>query len=196
MLGVLPTSQGGSPARSPLASVLTSVLTWVLAALTTLLLSGALLLLTGTPAEAHENTLTSSEPPAMASLATPPPNVTLSFRWRVQPGTANVTVTGPDGATQWQRDTAGRLDTAGRSVSVDLRQLGPAGRYQVHYRGVTGWGTPFQGTVEFTLTRPGPALLPAPHVGGGPGVPPGWIAAVVLLTAAGTLVGIRLGRNP
>jgi copper resistance protein C len=188
VLGVLPTSQGGSVARSALAALL--------AVLAALLASGALLLLTSTPAEAHENTLTSSEPPAMASLATPPPNVTLSFRWRVQPGTANVTVTGPDGATQWQRDTAGRIDAAGRSVSVSLRQLGPAGRYQVHYRGVTGWGTPFQGTVEFTLTRPGPAMVPPPHVGGSPGVPPVWIAAVVLLTAAGMLVGIRLGRNP
>jgi len=173
-----------------------SALAAVLATLAALFVSSALLLLTSTPAEAHENTLTSSEPPAMASLATPPPNVTLSFRWRVQPGTANVTVTGPDGSTQWQRDTAGRIDPGGRSVSVDLRQLGPAGRYQVHYQGVTGWGTPFQGTVEFTLTRPGPAMASPPHPGGGLGVPPIWIAAVVLLTAFGTLVGVRLGRNP
>ncbi|HEX4247407.1 MAG TPA: copper resistance CopC family protein [Pseudonocardia sp.] len=169
----------------------------VLALLAALFASGALVLLTSTPAEAHENTLTSSEPPAMASLATPPPDVTLSFRWRVQPGTPNVTVTGPDGGTQWQRDTAARIGTDGRSVTVDLRQLGPAGRYQVHYRGVTGWGTPFQGTVEFTLTRPGPAMAgPPPRADGGPLVPPAWIAAVVLLTAIGMVVGVRLSRNP
>ena len=189
VLGVLPTSPGRSLARAVLATAL--------ALLAALLASGALLLLTSTPAQAHENTLTSSEPPAMASLATPPPNVTLSFRWRVQPGTPNVTVTGPDGSTQWQRDTAARIDAGGRAVTVDLRQLGPAGRYQVHYRGVTGWGTPFQGTVEFTLTQPGPAMAsPPPRAGGGLGVPPLWIASVVLLTAVGTLVGVRLSRNP
>jgi copper resistance protein C len=172
------------------------VLAAALAAATALLLSGALLLLTSTPALAHDNALTGSEPPARAALATPPPSVTLSFKWRVRPGSANVTVTGPDGTTQWQRSDAGRIDPVGRSVSVDLRQLGPAGRYLVHYQGVTGWGTPFQGMVEFTLTQPGPAMAPD-RVGTDEfGLPVFWVACVVLLTGVGAAMGIRLGRNP
>src|SRR5205807_7830123 len=58
VLGVLPASSGRSLARS----APTRVLATVLALLAALLASGALLLLTSTPAQAHENTLTSSEP--------------------------------------------------------------------------------------------------------------------------------------
>jgi hypothetical protein len=160
------------------------------AALGLLALSGALLLLGGTPAEAHENALTHSEPASRAALATPPAKITLNFRWRVQPGSAAVTVTGPDSA-QWQQSPI--VQNSDRTVELPLRALGPAGNYRIDYQGVTGWGRPFSGTVEFSLIRPGPAMTPP--VEGSTGLPAAWIAGVLVLTAAGTLLGIRLGRD-
>jgi hypothetical protein len=169
-----------------------SVLAAVLALTVALLLSGALLLITSPPALAHDNVLTGSEPPASAAVATPPGRVKLTFKWRIRSGSPAITVVGPDGRTEWEQSEAGQIDPSGRAISVDLRELGPAGRYQVRYQGVTGRGFPFSGNVEFTLTRPGPAT-PLPTGGG---LPLFWVACVVLLTAAGTVLGVRLGRNP
>lgn len=156
-----------------------------------LLISGVFLLLGASPAAAHDNVLTGSEPPASSTVSTPPDRVVLNFKWRVQPGSATVTVVGPDGRTQWQQGEIGAVD---RSIGVDLRQLGPAGRYEVRYSGMTGWGYPFRGAVVFTLVS-----MPAPVPGGGAdsGLPLSWIVSVLLLTVAGTVVGVRLsGRMP
>lgn len=165
----------GAVARSLLALVLA------------MLLSGALLLVTARPAAAHEQMLTASEPPASATLSAPPDRVVLHFRWRVRQDSATVTVVGPDGRTQWQRGTAG---TAERSIGVDLRELGQVGTYQVRYAAQTGRGYPFHGAVSFTLATTLPnSPLPTTHL------PLSWIAAVVLLTAVGTVVGVRLGST-
>jgi copper resistance protein C len=171
---------------------------WALTALAaTLLLSGALLMVGAAPAFAHENVLASSVPPASATVAEPPERVMLTFKWPIQPGSAVVTVVGPDGATQWQH---GEAEVADRSIHVGLRPLEPAGRYEVRYQGVSGWGHPFQGKVSFTLAPP-VAAAPAtpasngPVGSGGSGLPLVWVAGVVLLTAAAAAVGVRLGRT-
>lgn len=179
------------PAGSSVRSVLAPVLAPVLALTAAVLLSGVLLLVTSRPALAHDNVLTGSEPPASAALATPPDRVKLTFKWRIRSGSPAITVVGPDGRTEWQHIDAEQIDPSGRAMSVDLRQLGPAGRYQVRYQGVTGRGTPFSGNMEFTLTQPGPAM-PLPSGG----LPLLWVTCVVLLTAAGSVLGIRLGRTP
>lgn len=177
---------------------------WALSALVaTLLLSGTLLMAGAAPAFAHENMLASSVPAASATVAEPPERVMLTFKWPIRPGSAMVAVVGPDGATQWQR---GETEVADRSIHVALRPLEPPGRYEVRYQGVSGWGNPFQGKVSFTLAPPA-AAAPAPQAPAGPvgggdtggpdgaGLPLVWVAGVVLLTAAATAVGVRLGRT-
>jgi hypothetical protein len=132
------------------------------------------------------NDLTSSIPAASATVTTPPERITLFFRWRVRPGSAMVTVVGPDGTSQWQRDRAGAVD---RSIGIDLRHLVTAGQYQVHYRGVSLRGHPFQGMIEFVLAPRIAALNRTADQ-----VPPLWITGAVLLTVTASAAGIRLGR--
>lgn len=147
------------------------------------LLSGVLMLLCAGPARATDvNVLTASEPPASATLATPPRQIILNFRWRIKHGSTVVTVLGPDGVTQWQRDKPVETD---RGVGVGLRALGPAGKYAVNYQGRSVRGLWFHGTMEFVLAPPS-------NVAGR--LPLAWIASVLLLTAGGTMLGIRLGR--
>jgi methionine-rich copper-binding protein CopC len=152
-----------------------------------LLLNGLLVLVGTTPALAHENALTSSWPAASETLTVPPQRITLSFRWRVRPGSMTVTVLGPDQITQWQRD---RPTEVSNTVGVDLRELLVTGRYEVHYHGVSLRGHPFQGMMDFVLA---PRILA--HDSGGSKPPPIWIAGTVLLTMAAAAVGIRLGQT-
>ncbi|MBO0849873.1 MAG: copper resistance protein CopC, partial [Pseudonocardia sp.] len=135
MHGTIRTRRAGSWAR-PLIGLVAA-----------LLLSGALLWVGAAPASAHENMLASSVPPASATVAEPPERVVLTFKWPIRPDSAMVTVVGPDGATQWQN---GKAQVADRSIDVLLRPLEPAGRYEVRYQAVSGWGRPFQGQVAFT----------------------------------------------
>lgn len=148
------------------------------------LLSGLAVLLCAGPAAANgNNMLTTSDPPASATLASPPHRVILNFRWPIRHGSTVVTVLGPDGVTQWQQDKPAETD---RSVGVTLRTLGPAGKYAVNYQGRSMRGNAFHGTMEFVLAPPS-------NVAGR--LPLAWIASVLLLTAGGTLLGIRLGRT-
>jgi len=191
-----PGKPAGSVAGSPLRGGLGRTLALTAALTAAVLLSGVLMLVNAPPAVAHDNVLTGSEPPASATVAEPPPKVVLTFKWPIQPGSPDIKVLGPDGTTQWQQTTTGQVDPTGRSISVDLRELGPAGRYQVQYHGLSGRGYPFQGTVEFTLTQPGPAMLADDLPGGSSGLPLIWVTGVVLLTVAGSAIGVRLGRTP
>jgi copper resistance protein C len=159
-----------------------------LLALVGVLLVGTLSLFGFAPlASAHDNALTSSQPAASAVVQVPPTRVTLQFRWRIKPGSTTVTVLGPDRVTQWQRDMP---DEVGNTVGVALRNLRESGDYQVHYSGVSLRGYPFSGRIGFVLAP----LVPT-RQGGFAGLPPFWIAGTVLLTAAATAVGIRLGRT-
>ena len=148
------------------------------------LVAGLLLPLSTGTAAAHDNVLLGSDPAPSATLSSPPARITLSFRWRIKPGSTSVTVLGPDGVSQWQLS---KLDELDRTVGIGLRQLGPAGRDAVHYRGRSMRDQPFQGTMEFVLAEPGGS--PRDHL------PLAWIASVVLLTTAATAFGVRLGRT-
>lgn len=120
-------------------------------------LTALLVLLGSVPASAHD-VLEGSDPADGASVATAPSRITLTFGEAPTPGTATVTVVGPDGATRYE---AGPATADGTRISVGVNPLGPAGRYEVGYRVVSSDGHPISGALSFTLTTPGPAAAPA-----------------------------------
>ena len=100
-----------------------------------------------------------------------------------------MTVVGPDG-NLW---STGDPRVAGAVISVDVRPLGPPGRYTVNYRVTSADGHPVTGSWWFELTAPStgtpgpPAAAPAPDDGA-----PVWpfvvvAAAAVALAAVWTL---------
>ncbi len=111
---------------------------------------------------------------------------------------------GPDGKA-WQD---GEVTTSGPTVSVDVAPLGPAGRYQVGYRVVSGDGHPVQGAVRFTLTKAGPGTPPPQPAGGVPATGAGaesedsggspiwpWIVGAVVIVGAAVTAVLRVGRS-
>ena len=102
-----------------------------------------------------------------------------------------------------RRAVVGEVSTSGPTVSVPVAPFGPAGRYQVGYRVVSGDGHPVEGSTTFTLTKAGPGTPPAqpaaaagagePSDGGSPVWP--WIAAAAVAVAAATILALRLGRS-
>jgi hypothetical protein len=172
-------------------------------ALAVVLAAGLALLLGAAPAFAHA-ALEGSEPADGAGLATGPSRVTLHFSDSMQQGFNTVTVIGPDHLAYQE----GEVTAADDSVSVAVKPLGPAGRYEIGYRVVSDDGHPVSGSVSFTLTTPGPgtgtpvAAAPsaaAPGAGGdgGSGGAPvwPWIVGAVVLVGAGVAVALRLGRG-
>ncbi|GAA5126719.1 copper resistance CopC family protein [Pseudonocardia adelaidensis] len=175
-------------------------------------LAGLALLLGATPALAHAR-LQGSDPADGASLEAAPERVTLTFNEAMTAGFNTVTVVGPD---QGHYET-GDVAVDGSSVSVAVRPLGPAGRYEIGYRVVSADGHPISGSVGFTLTTPGTgapaaaapsASAPAPTAGaapapsaaepadGGGGSPVWpWIVGAVVLVGGGVVAALRLGRG-
>ncbi|GHE83870.1 copper resistance protein [Amycolatopsis deserti] len=161
-----------------------------------------LLLLGGAPAADAHNVLVRSDPAANATLTTAPSAVTLEFNEPVDHGFNEITVTGPDGVSQW---AAGPATVAGSRVTTALRPLGPAGAYTVSFRIVSQDGHPVSGSYPFTLAAAGPGT-PAPHdaapAGVAAAVPDGratvpvwaWIAGAVVLLLAGAVVARRIAR--
>lgn len=122
------------------------------------LLMLAALLLTAAPAAAH-TALVGTDPAADTTLPTGPARVTATFNETLQPTFAAMTVVGPDGNLWSQGDATVR----GASVGVDLRPLGPAGRYTVNYRVTSQDGHVVSGSWSFSVTvpstgAPGPAV--------------------------------------
>ncbi|MFJ6987198.1 MULTISPECIES: copper resistance protein CopC [unclassified Streptomyces] len=129
-----------------------------------LLLPAAALTLPATapPAAAHTG-LDARSPASGATLAGPPPSVTLTFTDAMTQRYARVAVTGPDGTSAATGDPAVR----GRTVTLPLDPAAPAGRYTVGYRVVSADGHPVAGSYTFTVTaapdhRPTPSAT-APH---------------------------------
>lgn len=109
------------------------------------------------PAQAH-NTLIGSDPEDGSRIATAPSRITLTFDQPVRRTLAQVTVTGPEGFT---RTAAVTVDD--ETVTADVGELGPAGRYTVGYRVLSNDGHPVSGKITFTLTAPAQASpSPAP----------------------------------
>lgn len=179
----------------------------VLRAAALTVLCGLLLLFGAGQALAHTRLL-SSDPADGTSLTDAPEQVTLTFNEAMQSGFTTITVVGPDGATWQTADST----VDGSRVSVGLRPLGPAGRYEIGYRVVSNDGHPVTGSLSFTLiglgpgaaaatTAPTPAADPTPsgppatlESGDGAPVWP-WIVAAVILIGAGMAAALRLGRR-
>ncbi|WP_234027653.1 copper resistance CopC family protein [Pseudonocardia dioxanivorans] len=172
-------------------------------AVAVLVAAGLALFLGAGPASAHAQ-LEGSDPPDGASLATGPSSVTIHFSDSMQAGFNTVTVIGPDHLAYQQ----GQVTAANDSVTTGVMPLGPAGRYEIGYRVVSDDGHPVQGSVSFTLTRPGPgkgvpianapqAADAAPGGDGGSGGAPvwPWIVGAVVLVAGGVALALRLGRS-
>ena len=165
-------------------------------AVVVVLLAAAAMVGAAGPAFAHSQ-LVGSDPPDGTSLDAAPTQVALTFNEDMPAGFDVVTVIGPDGKA-WQN---GQVTTNGPTVSVPVAPLGPAGRYQVGYRVVSGDGHPVEGSTSFTLTKAGPGTPPAqaapaagePSDGGSPVWP--WIAAAAVAVAAATVLALRLGRS-
>ncbi|MHA6791946.1 copper resistance CopC family protein [Pseudonocardia bannensis] len=175
-------------------------------ALAVTILAGLALVLGAAPALAHAQ-FEGSDPADGASLATAPTRVTVSFSDKMQQGFNTLTVIGPD--RQAYQD--GEPVASGNTVSVGVKPLGPAGRYDIGYRVVSDDGHPIEGSVSFTLTTPGPAAATAPTApaaaepapaaavapdegsGGAPIWP--WIVGAVVLVGGGVVVALRLGRG-
>ena len=179
------------------------------------LLCGLALLLGSGQALAHTR-LESSDPADGTSLAAPPQRVSLTFNEPMQAGFTALTVVGPDQA-QYQ---TGEVTANASTVSIGVRPLGPAGRYEIGYRVVSEDGHPVSGSVAFTLTTPGPgasavatpsppggapaAASPTPAAaesapnppdeGGGMPVWP-WIVGAVVLVGGGVFAAMRLARG-
>jgi len=177
---------------------------------TALLLSGAAVLVTATPAFAHTE-LIASDPAQNASLAAAPQQVSLTFGEAVTLGDTPVTVTGPDGAA-W---TVGQAAVTGAVVTAPVTPNGPAGTYTLAYQVISDDGDEVKGSVQFTLTAAaGPATsattttseappsttasaepAAAPTKDSDGGIPVWvWILGAVVLVAIGLVVALRVAR--
>jgi len=144
------------------------------------------------------NVLVDSNPKAGSSVDAGPPTVTLTFDQPVQEGEQfnSIVVIGPNG-DHWE---GGKTTVDGRTVSVPLRPLGPAGKYQIGYQILSNDGHPVRAQVAFTLTKAGNGT-PTPGTNtvsqdSGGGLPIWvWIAGAVVLLGVGVTLALRSG-NP
>lgn len=110
------------------------------------------------PRAAAHTELDTADPAAGASLAGPPPRVTLTFSDAMTQKYARVAVTGPDGKSA----AVGQPEVRGRTVSLTLDSVSPAGRYTVGYRVVSTDGHPVSGSYTFAV-RAGDSPRPVPQ---------------------------------
>lgn len=163
-------------------------------------LVGLALVSSVTPAFAHAE-LINSNPAKDATLGTPPKQVQLTFSETVSPRT--IKVSGPQG-TQW---TVGEIKVEGPVVTAPVTPTGPAGQYTITYTVLSDDGDPVTGTVAFTMrtavinltaTAPPSSTAAAPgQSSGSEGLPTWlWVLGIVVLLAAGGLLGRRFSRPP
>ncbi|MFE2957248.1 copper resistance CopC family protein [Nocardia tengchongensis] len=113
---------------------------------------GAMVLSTGV-ADAHAH-VTHAEPADGAVLQAGPPEVSVTFNEKV--ADPDLSVTGPDGNTWSQGD----IHVDGRTFSIDLAPLGPAGVYTTRFVVTSKDGHRIEGQRTFTLTQPGDGNAP------------------------------------
>ncbi len=151
-------------------------------------LLGGLLVAAAPVAFAHAARI-ASDPVEAAQLTSGPAQVSATFNEPLQAEFASMTVVGPDG-NLW---STGDPRVVGAVLSIDVRPLGPPGRYTVNYRVTSADGHPVTGSWWFQLTTAGtgtpgpPAVAPAPADG-----VPMWpfvvaVAAAVALAAVWAL---------
>lgn len=112
------------------------------------------------PAAAHSGVVGSS-PEQGAQLDRSPGTVSVTFNEDIKPQYALLKVVGPD-KKFWQQ---GEPTVSGRTLSVPVNALGPAGRYDVNFKVTSADGHPVQGQRSFELTVagdgvPGPVADP------------------------------------
>lgn len=107
-------------------------------------------LFTAAPASAHAH-LVKSLPPAGAVLAAGPSEVVLTFDQPVQafPGANGMVVTGPK-SSHW---ACGRARIDGNTLTASMSEVGPPGRYQIHYRVLGADGHPITGSVPINIRQ-------------------------------------------
>ncbi|MFJ2754832.1 copper resistance protein CopC [Nocardioides sp. NPDC087217] len=108
------------------------------------------ILFTATPAAAHAD-LEKSIPRAGAVLAASPSEVVLTFNQPIQafPGANGIVVTGPQ-SSHW---ACGRARIDGNTLTASMSEVGPPGRYQIHYRVLGADGHPITGSVPINIRR-------------------------------------------
>lgn len=146
------------------------------------------------PAAWAHSRLESSDPDDGARLTTAPTQVTLTFNEALGNSFDVLTVVGPDNH-YWQD---GEPTVTGPTVTVKLRELGPAGTYHVNYRVTSADGHPVQGQRSFDLITagggtPGPAVAAQPS--SGDDGPPWWPFVVAALAVLVGGIGVVLWRN-
>lgn len=137
------------------------------------------------PAASAHAARIASDPVEGAQVTAGPTRVSATFNEPLQSEFASMTVVGPDG-NLWQ---TGDPRVVGAVISVDVRPLGPPGRYTVNYRVTSADGHPVTGSWWFELTAtgpgtPGPPVVGPPADGGVPAWPFAAAAAVAVALAA------------
>jgi methionine-rich copper-binding protein CopC len=110
----------------------------------------AVILLSAAPVQAHTY-VTAVDPADGSTLSTGPATVAVTFSEPPQAEFAALSVIGPDD-TQWADGTP-RVD--GTTLTVAVRELGPAGTYTIAYRVAAQDGHPITGSSTFQLLTPG-----------------------------------------
>lgn len=113
------------------------------------LVATLLLLLTATPASAHDGLL-GSDPADGATLTTAPGQVVLTFSGDQLAVGSAVVVTGPDGGSWSTGESAVDGATLTQPLAADL----PAGAFTVAWRSVAGDGHPIEGSFAFSVADP------------------------------------------
>ena len=108
------------------------------------------ILFAAAPASAHAH-LVKSLPSAGAVLAAGPSEVVLTFDQPIQafPGANGIVVTGPQ-SSHW---ACGRARINGNTLTASMSEVGPTGRYQIHYRVLGADGHPITGSVPINIRR-------------------------------------------
>ena len=155
--------------------------------LRTVLLLLAAIVLVGMPTAAAHSVVIGSSPEDGSTVDSAPTTASVTFNEAVQEQFASLTVVGPDG-NLWSE---GDPRVEGPTVSVDLRELGPAGTYTIAYRVTSADGHPVSGTRTFESTTagsgtPGPAANASASSEAGGGIPlwPFLVAAGVVFVGA------------
>ncbi|GAD84990.1 copper resistance CopC family protein [Nocardia asteroides] len=149
-------------------------------------------------AGAHSGAV-SSVPEDGSTVEVGPARASITFNEELQQNFPSLTVVGPDGRL-WSK---GKAVVDGRSVSVELGELGPVGEYTLAFRVTSADGHPVSGTRHFTLSKAGngtPGAKPGEDkadADGESGGMPVWvfIAGGVVLFGAGLAVALLAGRS-
>lgn len=166
-----------------------------LLAVLTLMVAGVLATIAAPAASAHSR-LESSDPADGAMLSAAPTRVSLTFNEAIQDSFDVLNVVGPDNH-YWQDGEPG---VTGPTISVGLRELGPAGKYVINYRVTSADGHPVSGQRSFELTTagagtPGPAVDAPKSSDDGLPVWPFIVGALVIL-GGGLGVVLWWSRRP